>query len=75
VIVENIVSNSDVRIEICDNDHIYKPAGQPLEVGMIQFLLDNKESVSDIFMNRNKSSPKVIQFPFDQSLKRKVVIR
>jgi len=75
VIVENIVYNTDVRIEICEAEHKFKPSGQPLEVGLIQFLFDNRENVNDMFINRNRSSPKIVQFPFDQFLKRKVVVR
>jgi len=38
---EAIVSNTDVRIEANDEEYKYEPKGQALEVGMIQFLMDN----------------------------------
>lgn len=74
---EAIVSNTDVRIEAVDDGDVprYEPKGQPLEVGMIQFLIDNEEDVQNIFINRNRYTPKIVQLPFDQALKRKIVVR
>jgi len=54
---------------------MYEPKGQPIEVGMIQFLIDNEEDVQNIFINRNRYTPKIVQLPFDQALKRKIVVR
>lgn len=84
--MESIISNTDVRIEIEDkkaqgehgeyySEPKFKPVGQPLEVGLIQFLLDNGEDINQAFINRNRFAPKATQLPFDQVLKRKVVIR
>ena len=42
---------------------------------MIQFLFDNEEEIPNIFINRNKYTPKIVQLPFEQNLKRKIVIR
>jgi len=42
---------------------------------MIEFLMDNDEDVQNIFINRNRATPKIVQLPFDQDLKRKVVVR
>ena len=42
---------------------------------MIQFLFDNEEEIPNIFINRNKYTPKIVQLPFEQTLKRKIVIR
>jgi len=42
---------------------------------MIEFLMDNEEDVQNIFINRNRATPKIVQLPFDQNLKRKVVVR
>jgi len=67
--MESIISNTDVRIEIkdekaYDDDHReyvepkFKPVGQPLEVGLIQFLLDNGEDINQAFINRNRCAPK-----------------
>jgi magnesium-transporting ATPase (P-type) len=74
---EAIVSNTDVRIEAVDDGDVprYEPKGQPIEVGMIQFLIDNEEDVQNIFINRNRYTPKIVQLPFDQALKRKIVVR
>ena len=37
--------------------------------------MDNEEDIQNIFINRNRFAPKVVQLPFDQALKRKVVVR
>ena len=42
---------------------------------MIQFLFDNNEDIPNLFIDRNRYTPKKVQLPFDQSLKRKVVVR
>lgn len=42
---------------------------------MINFLIDNEENIHETFVNRNLYSPKIVQLPFNQSLKRKVVVR
>lgn len=77
-----MVGNTDVRIEVNDGEqkgpdfeYKYEPKGQALEVGMIEFLMDNDEDVQNIFINRNRANPKIVQLPFDQDLKRKVVVR
>lgn len=75
LIIENIYSNTDVRIEINDELYSYEPKGQPLEVGLINFLVNNNEDVPATFMNRNSQTPMMLQIPFDQYLKRKVVLR
>lgn len=48
-----------------DFEYKYEPKGQALEVGMIEFLMDNDEDVQNIFINRNRATPKIIQLPFD----------
>mmetsp|Transcript_18409 Transcript_18409/g.28247 ORF Transcript_18409/g.28247 Transcript_18409/m.28247 type:complete len:280 (-) Transcript_18409:1096-1935(-) len=45
IIKEAIISNTDVRIETNDLECRYEPKGQALEVGLIQFLMDNEEDV------------------------------
>lgn len=77
LINECIYSNSDVRIESNDDEKsfMYEPKGQALEVGLVQFLLDNEEDVPQIFNDRNRLTPKLCQLPFDQELKRKIVVR
>lgn len=37
--------------------------------------MDNEEDIQNIFINRNRFAPKVVQLPFDQNLKRKIVVR
>lgn len=74
-IKECIISNTDVHIETDDKEYTYVPSGQALEVGLIQFLLDNEEDIQHAFLQRNKNAPKLTQLPFDQTLKRKTVIR
>ena len=54
---ECLVSNTDVRIETDDDNCKYEPHGQPLEVGLIKFLLDNNEDVQNLFIHRNMSCP------------------
>jgi magnesium-transporting ATPase (P-type) len=75
IIVESIISNTDVRIETNDEECMYVPKGQPLEVGMIQFLIENGEDIQRQLIDRNKYASVKISLPFDQSLKRKVVVR
>jgi len=77
IVKETIISNTDVRIECNDKGStpFYEPKGQELEVGLIQFLMDNEEDVTNMFINRNRFAPKVVQLPFDQEFKRKIVVR
>lgn len=72
---ESIIANTDVRIQIDNEEYKYEPKGQAVEVGMIQFLIDNKEDLNQCFIDRNQSSPKIIQLPFSQAHKRKVTVR
>jgi len=74
-IKECILCNTDVHIENNDAEFRYEPAGQALEVGMMNFLIDNEDDVQYSFINRNKHQAKMTQLPFDQTLKRKTVIR
>jgi len=77
IIKEAIISNTDVRIEANDAEAIpvYEPCGQELEVALIRFLMENNEDVHNAFINRNRNATKIVQLPFDQALKRKVVVR
>ena len=47
MIVENIISNTDVRIEIMPegNTYQYQPRGSAIEESCIKFLIDNEENV------------------------------
>lgn len=78
IIKEAIISNTDVRIEANDADldvPVYEPCGQDLEVAFIRFLMENNEDVHNAFISRNRDAAKIVQLPFDQALKRKVVVR
>lgn len=37
--------------------------------------MDNNEDVFNMFINRNRNAAKIVQLPFDQTLKRKIVVR
>jgi P-type Ca2+ transporter type 2C len=65
LIKEAIIANTDVRIEINDQECIYEPCGSALEVGMIKFLLDNEEDIQLKFIQRNQDTPKLVLLPFD----------
>lgn len=68
LIKEAITMNNDSRIEIGedeDESYRYIAKGQPLEVGMIDFLLENEEDVQSLFIKRNIDFIKLLQFPFD----------
>ena len=60
---ESISMNTDVRIEIGedqDSSYRYQAKGQALEVGMIDFLLENDEDVNSLFVKRNMDCVKLI---------------
>ena len=59
LIKECIISNTDVRIETNDREFKYEPKGQALEVGLIQFLLDNEDDIQNNFIHRNINAPKI----------------
>lgn len=65
LIRECIISNTDVRLEINDEKLTYDARGQPIEVAMINFLIDNEENIHETFVNRNLYSPKIVQLPFN----------
>jgi hypothetical protein len=43
-----IMNNTLARIEMNDEDHRYEPQGSPIEVGMLNFLVDNGVAVQDL---------------------------
>jgi len=75
LIKESIISNTDVRMVANEEELKYEPEGQELEVGLIRFLIDNEEDIKNLFIQRNLTAPKILQIPFDQAKKRKVVVR
>jgi len=76
LIVDSIVNNTDVRFEPTNKvPYVMEPFGQELEVGLVKFLLENEEDVQQLFVERNRYQEKVVQLPFCQTLKRKVVVR
>lgn len=78
---------SDVRLEADDHEAKYVPKGGPVEVGMIKFLMLNDcradenggpghgDDVPRMLKYRNEYRARVQMLPFDQTLKRKVVVR
>jgi P-type E1-E2 ATPase len=60
IIRESIFANTDARIEIDDKEYKYVPMGSAIEVGMIQFLMDNEEDVQQKMIDRNMFSPKIV---------------
>ena len=44
---ESIISNTDVRMVANEEELIYEPEGQELEVGLIRFLIENEEDVRE----------------------------
>ena len=57
---EAIISNTDIRVETDDKELKYVPKGQPIEVGMIRFLIDNEDDVPRALINRNRYTPKIV---------------
>lgn len=64
-----------MRIETNDQEYKYEPKGDAMEVGMIQFLIDNEVDVPYQFITRNQKNPKLAQLPFNQELKMMTTIR
>ena len=60
LINESILCNTDVRIEPNDKELIIEPFGQEIEVGMIQFLIDNGEDIQHLFIQRNRLMEKIV---------------
>lgn len=75
IVKECLVSNTDVRIECNDSTCTYEPKGQAIEVGLIKFMIEQDDDIPTIFINRNRCARKIVQIPFDQDFKRKVVVR
>jgi hypothetical protein len=44
--------NTDASIEMDDKSHLYVPRGSPVEVALINFLIDNQFAVQDLFVTR-----------------------
>jgi magnesium-transporting ATPase (P-type) len=80
-IARTIIALTDVRLEACADEAIYKPQGAPVEAGLIKFLMQNDyhldgAGIARTMKYRNSDETrKVACLPFDQALKRKVVIR
>ena len=67
------MSNTDVQIQSGDVE--YKPAGNAIEVAMINFLSDYQFDVRECIKQRNLQHRGVANFPFDQKLKMKTWCR
>lgn len=59
LVKECIISNTDIGIETKADSYMYEPIGQALEVGMIQFLIDNAIDVPNLLIERNKNARKL----------------
>lgn len=46
------MNNTLARIEMNDEDHRYEPQGSPIEVGMLNFLVDNGVAVQDLINSK-----------------------
>ena len=42
---------------------------------MVNFLIQNNEDIQQVFIDRNRNQERVVQLPFDQEKKRKIVVR
>jgi len=72
---ELIVLNTNVKIEMDDQTQKYKAVGSPLEVGMVNFLVQNRISVVDRLEEKeyiNKYSLRTV-IPFSSTRKKMVV--
>jgi P-type E1-E2 ATPase len=54
LIIESIASNTDVRVEMNDETMTFEPMGDSLEVGMMQFLVENDEDINKLLIQRNR---------------------
>jgi magnesium-transporting ATPase (P-type) len=76
-----IIALTDVRLEACPIEAVYKPQGAPCEAGLIRFIMENDYQsaggdVARLMKYRNSDETrKIACLPFDQALKRKIVIR
>lgn len=75
LIQEVIIANTNVRFEANDDTMQYEARGQELEIGMINFLLDNKIDAQQMLIDRNLYAKKVFLLPFNQKDKLMVVAR
>ena len=48
--------NTDAMIEMNDDDHRYEPAGAPLEVALLNFLIDNGVPVHEKILESQKNN-------------------
>lgn len=53
LISEVIAANTDVRFEVNEDELIYEPKGQEVEVALIKFLVSNEIPVYEMLKGRN----------------------
>ena len=53
LISEVIAANTDVRFEVNEDELVYEPKGQEVEVALIKFLVNNNIPVYDMLKVRN----------------------
>lgn len=75
LISEVIAANTDVRFEVNEDELIYQPKGQEVEVALIKFLVNNNIPVYDMLKVRNQFARKIMNFPFSSYDPMMVVVR
>ncbi len=74
MIFDCIISNTEARVEINDDDHRYEPAGCPLEVSMLNFLVDNGIPVQDHILQTLHQYELKLKAPFCSTRKCMTVV-
>lgn len=68
-----IILNTDARMEMDDKNHCYAPQGNPVEVGLLNFLTSLNADVHEMFVNRERNWTLLSSIPFSSDRKRMTV--
>lgn len=68
-----IILNTEARMEMDDKNHCYIPEGNPVEVGLLNFLTSINVPVQDHFVNRERNWQLLCLIPFSSDRKRMTV--
>jgi magnesium-transporting ATPase (P-type) len=68
-----IIFNTEARIEMDDKNHCYIPEGNPVEVGLLNFLTSINVPVQDQFVDRERNWKLLTLIPFSSDRKRMTV--
>ena len=68
-----LILNTDARMEMDDDEHVFVPHGSPVEVGLLKFLIDNEVAVQEELVNRERTYGLRLMIPFDSDRKRMTV--